>query len=146
MSQILSQFDTGKLYWMLAVTLICWLVMVLAVLLDAWDGVQTSRRLGVKVSSCGMRQTVVKIGEYWRLLLFGLLIDLVGHFLSWYTLPFATMVFTVGVLVVEYISLREHAEKRRGDSQKVLDIAEKIVACGNADEAVKIVKSIRQVK
>ena len=72
----LHALDLTNLYRHIGVTLMCWLVMFISVLIDMWDGVQTARVMKEKVDSKGLRRTFAKAGDYWRMMLFGLILYL----------------------------------------------------------------------
>lgn len=75
----LYALDLTNLYRHIGVTLMCWLVMFISVLIDMWDGVQTARVMKEKVDSKGLRRTFAKAGDYWRMMLFGLMFDTLDY-------------------------------------------------------------------
>ena len=95
--------------------------------------------------SHGLRLTVIKFGEYWRFLLFGFLFDLLGVIFPWYGYPYMTIVITIGLAVIEFKSLLEHAKKRKSKTAELPDIIKDIVECATTEDAQKLVKSIRDI-
>ena len=104
----LHSLDLTNFYRHIGVTLMCWLVMFISVLIDMWDGVQTARVLKEPINSKGFRRTFAKAGDYWRMMLFGLMFDTLGLLFTWYILPYMTIIITVGVLIIEFRSVWEH--------------------------------------
>ena len=49
-----------------SITMVCWLFMVLATLVDFWSGVTTAKVLKEPLMSHGFRRTITKISDYWR--------------------------------------------------------------------------------
>lgn len=140
--KILGTMGYERLYMHLILTLLCWLVTLIAVFLDMWDGVKTAKVLRQKVSSKGLRKTVTKYSDYWRLLLFGLLFDLLGCFFSWYLYPYITIVITVAVLFIEFKSLIEHAQRRKDATAEIPDIISSIINCVKEQDAEAILRKI----
>lgn len=125
-----------------SVTLVCWFFMTAACLLDFWSGVTTARSLGERLMSHGFRRTVIKIGEYWRVMLFALLFDILGAFLSFYYLPFATMLCTVAVIFIEARSVVENSQRKRSHAADVPAIVAKIVEAGTSEQGAEVLSQI----
>ena len=75
---IQGSIDIAHCYMHIAVTLLCWVLVIMAILIDLWDGLYTARKLGEKLHSHKFRHTRQNAGEYWRLLLFGFIADTLG--------------------------------------------------------------------
>lgn len=74
----------GLLHDYILVILVMWTVMVLAVAVDLWAGVDSARARGEKIYSGGLRRTFSKLGDYWRIQVMALIFDLIGSCISWY--------------------------------------------------------------
>ena len=138
-------FEAQHLYQHLGLCLIMWVVIFCVVLLDLADAVHTAKVTGEKIHSHGLRLTVIKFGEYWRFLLFGFLFDLLGVIFPWYGYPYMTIVITIGLAVIEFKSLLEHAKKRKSKTAELPNIIKDIVECATTEDAQKLVKSIRDI-
>lgn len=143
---IAAYVDMAKIYLHLAIVMVCWIIMVVAPLIDMWDGVQTSRMLKEPILSNRLRKTVAKINEYWRFMLIGFCIDVLGIFISWYSVPCASMIFTLAILYVEFKSMREHAARRNNDTADMVRTASRIIDCKTIEDGVKLVKEIKGIK
>lgn len=143
---IAAYVDMAKIYLHLAIVMVCWIIMVAAPLIDMWDGVQTSRMLKEPILSNRLRKTVAKINEYWRFMLIGFCIDVLGIFISWYSVPCASMIFTLAILYVEFKSMREHAARRNNDTADMVRTASRIIDCKTIEDGVKLVKEIKGIK
>ena len=142
----LSSLDLTSLYRHIGVTLMCWLLMFFSVLVDMWDGVQTARFMGEKVDSKGLRRTFAKAGDYWRMMLFGLMFDSLGLLFSWYILPYMTMVITIGVLVIEFRSVCEHNKRKRSHAGELPGVIAKIIKCASEKDALELINKIKEVE
>ncbi len=140
----LGSLDLTRLYMHIGVILLCWFLMFFSVLVDMWDGVQTAKFMGERVSSKGLRRTFSKAGDYWRMMLFGLMFDSLGLLFSWYILPYMTMVITVGVLIIEFRSVWEHNKRKHSHAAEIPDIMERIVKCVTYKDAGDVYEVIKE--
>ena len=120
---------------------VCILVIV-AIILDLWDGVHTAKRTNQRVHSHKLRITISKMCEYWRFILIGFLVDCLGVFFPFYFIPFVTMLFGVGLIVVEAKSMFEHAARRKSHMTELPEIVKKIIACTQEKSAYKIIEQL----
>lgn len=126
----------------LFVIFICHLLIAVAPIVDMWDALYTARKVKERIRSHKVRKTVEKIGEYWRLLLLGVLIDALGFFFPFYKLPFISMLMSLGVVVIEVLSIFEHIRKRKSRLERLPQLVEKIINCANEKDALKLLKEI----
>ncbi len=139
----LETLEKGRVYTHIVVTLLCWLLTVAAVLIDLWDGIYTARRTHERLRSHKFRRTVRKAGEYWRVLLFGFVGDTLGVLFPWYSLPYATMLLTACLVIVEARSVVEHFRRRKSELAKLPGLLEEIVGCLTEKDAKRLVGRIR---
>lgn len=125
-----------------SITMVCWLFMVLATLVDFWSGVTTAKALKEPLMSHGFRRTITKISDYWRVLLFALMFDILGAFLSFYYLPFLSMLCTLAIVIIEARSVVENSGRIRSHAGKILDIAAEIVEAKDLDKAKQLISTI----
>lgn len=120
----------------IAIVLSCWGLVILGSFIDFWSGTSTARALGEKLCSKGFRKTMTKDIEYLRILLFMLLFDTMGIcFLHFYTLPYASILCSVAVLIIEAKSVIENSRRKKSQAAKVPEIIKKLV---NAQTATKV--------
>ena len=115
------------------------LLVIMAIMLDLWDGMYTAKRTGQRVHSHKLRVTIAKVSEYWRLLLIGFLADCLGFLFSFYFLPFMALLFGMGLIVVEIISMFEHAKRRKSHLIDLPEIIDGIIAATSKKDAEKII-------
>lgn len=139
-----SLIPWSKLHLFLGIFLIVSLLVIVGIFMDMWDGVHTARKTEQRVHSHRLRDTIAKMGEYWRLLMMGFLIDCLGLFFTPYFMPFATVLFGLGLIVIEVKSMFEHAQRRKSHTMELPDILKQIVACAREKDAHKIVSIIKE--
>ena len=125
-----------------SITMVCWLFMVLATLVDFWSGVTTAKALKEPLMSHGFRRTITKISDYWRVLLFALMFDILGAFLSFYYLPFLSMLCTLAIVIIEARSVVENSNRRRSHAAEVPSVVSDIVGALTKEDAMKAAERI----
>lgn len=134
-----SIVDRPKLALFFAIFLAICILVIVAIMLDLWDGVHTAHKTGEKVHSHKLRVTIGKISEYFRFIAIGFLIDCIGIVFSFYIMPFVAILFGVGLIAVESKSMFEHASRRKSHTAELPDIARAMVNCHNIEDAMKII-------
>ncbi|MCM1077871.1 MAG: phage holin family protein [Bacteroidales bacterium] len=143
-TSILVQYvDIPKIYMHMVLTFVCWLVLLIAVAVDMWDGIRTARAIGERISSNSLRKTVTKYTDYWRLLIFGALFDMLGCIFTWYQYPYVTLLITAGILTIEFRSMLEHSTKRKDHINEIPEIVNDIIHCVSHKDAEDIVRKIK---
>lgn len=132
----------SKILIFLGVFLAVSIFVIIAIMLDLWDGVHTAKKLKDRVHSHKLRVTIAKISEYWRLMVIGFLLDCIGILFSFYILPFFAMLFGFGLIVIEIKSMIEHAKRRKSHTAELPDILHKMVACANEKDAHDLLEKI----
>lgn len=127
------------------IILVCWLFMILSSIVDFWSGTTTAKALGQALMSHGFRRTITKIGDYVRLMLFALMFDTLGSLLSFYIIPFATILCTVAVIYIEGKSVVENSKRKKAHAAEVPDIVKQIVQATTAEQGHEILDKISQL-
>lgn len=149
MNTLAQIFESTNLVTMLThdgiVLFVCLLLTCVATLIDMWTGVEAAKAVGEPLRSRSLRKTASKTLDYWRVLVFGTLIDLLGLFFPWYTLPYFIIVCTAGVLLIEGKSVIENMRKKRSHAADVPTMVNKIVKALTTEDAKKILKEIQDI-
>lgn len=127
------------------IILVCWFFMVVSSIVDFWSGTTTAKALGQTLMSHGFRRTITKIGDYVRLMLFALMFDILGSLLSFYIVPFATILCTIAVIYIEGKSVVENSKRKKAHAADVPDIVKKIVQAATAEQGHKILNEITKI-
>ena len=127
------------------IILVCWIFMILSSIVDFWSGTTTAKALGQALMSHGFRRTITKIGDYVRLMLFTLMFDILGSLLSFYIIPFATILYTIAVIYIEGKSVVENSKRKKAHAAEVPDIVKQIVRATTAEQGHEILDKISQL-
>lgn len=128
------------------IIMVCWAMMILSCLVDLWSGRDTAKFLGEKLESHKYRRTIVKIGDYSRVMLFGFMFDCLGMLLPFYVLPFGTMLCTIGVITIEGKSVIENSARKKAHAADIPDMIKKIIQAATTKDAEIIVEQLTNNK
>lgn len=128
----------------MAIIMICWTFVFIANIIDFWSGRDTAKALGEPIDSKGYRKTFVKIGDYYRVLVFLLLFDLIGSLFDFYKLPFATLLGSVAVIAIELKSVIENSRRKKSHSAEIPQIIKEIIQCSTTAKGEEILKRINK--
>lgn len=131
-----------KVVLFLGVFLAISILVVIAIMLDLWDGVHTARVTKQRVHSHKLRVTVAKMSEYWRFIIIGFLIDCIGIIFNFYIMPFVAVLFGAGLIIIEIKSMFEHAKKRKSNTNELPGILKSIVECASDKDAHDIIERL----
>lgn len=121
----------------------CCILVIVACFIDLWTGIDAARKNREKICSKALRRTIAKVLDYLRVIVFGVLIDLLGLSFPWYAVPYMAIVCTFGILVIEGKSVLENFHKKKSSAAKVVDIIQAIVDATDNETAEKIIKAIK---
>ena len=127
----------------LTIIFVCCVLVVAAALIDMWTGVDAARASKEKIRSHSLRKTVRKMIDYLRIVIFGCLIDILGLFFPWYDIPYACIVVTLGVILIEDKSVVENLKKKRSSAAQIVDIVGQIIECADEKDARKLIGIIK---
>lgn len=127
------------------IILVCWFFMVVSSIVDFWSGTTTAKALGEALMSHGFRRTVTKIGDYVRLMLFALMFDILGSLLSFYIIPFATIIATLAVIFIEGKSVIENSRRKKAHAAEIPEIAKKIVKAATIKQATELLEQLTSI-
>lgn len=126
----------------ICITLVCWFFVICSCLVDFWSGTTTAKALGEELYSNGLRRTIIKVGDYWRVLLFALMFDILGAFLSFYVLPFTTILCTVAIICIEGKSVIENSHRKKAHAAEVPSMVKQIVEAATSEQGADVLKKI----
>lgn len=122
---------------------ICAVVILVAVLLDLSTGIEAARKNMERIKSKIMRRTVAKILDYYRVMVFGILIDVLGLAFPWYSTPYCTIVVTMSIVLIEAKSMFENYKKMKSAAAYVPDMLEQVKQAATNKEAAEVIRKIK---
>jgi Flp pilus assembly protein TadB len=122
---------------------ICAIAILLAVLIDLSTGVERAKKCKERIKSHILRRTISKVVDYYRLLFFGVIIDVLGLAFVWYNLPYCAVIVAVGVVLIEAKSVLENYQKMKSAARAMPDVVRQIVEAVTDKDAEKIIELIK---
>lgn len=127
----------------ITIIFMCCILIIAACFIDLWTGIDAARKNKEKIRSKALRRTITKILDYLRVIMFGVLIDILGLTFTWYLMPYCVVICTLGILIIEGKSVLENFHKKKSSAAKVAEVAGAIVECIDNETAEKIIKVIK---
>lgn len=121
-----------------------WVVMVIAVCVDLWAGINSAKARKEEIYSGGLRRTFSKLGDYWRIQVMALIFDLIGSCLTWYNVPYASIVITMGIVIIEGRSVWENEKAKKSNVAKLPEVIRDIIRCSTARDAEELLKKLKE--
>lgn len=107
---------------------ICFMLVIFAVTIDLFTGVQAARKCKEKIQSHILRRTINKVISYLTVVFFGIFIDILGLCFTWYAIPYCCVFVTMAVILIEGKSVIENHSKAKLPAanvpEQVAEIAE----------------------
>lgn len=127
------------------IILAMWVVMCVAVAVDLWAGTDSARARGEKIYSGGLRRTFSKLGDYWRIQVMALIFDLIGSCISWYNLPYASIIITAAIVLIEGRSVWENERAKKSQVAKLPEAIRDIIRCSTAKDAEELIRKLKDI-
>ena len=122
---------------------ICAVAILFAVLIDLTTGVERAKKCKERIKSHILRRTISKVVDYYRLLFFGILIDVLGLAFVWYNLPYCAVIVAVGVVIIEAKSVLENYQKMKSAARNMPDVVRQIIDAVTDKDANKVIELIK---
>lgn len=149
MTELMAELEkvgiTG-LHNYIVVMFTCCISITIASFVDMWSGIDAALANHERIDSKGLRRTISKVVDYLRVLIFGALIDGLGLFFTWYVAPYAMILITVGIIVIECRSVMENSRKKKSHAADIADVVKQIIECADEKDAKKLVTLIKDKK
>lgn len=108
--------EYSAVIFQLQFVLIAWVIVVLAIGIDLYYGIQKSKSSGVFIHSYGLRRTSSKVVQYLSLMIFALFFDVLNVFWVYFPqihkIPIATLLGAIVLVYTEWKSVREKTSEK----------------------------------
>lgn len=122
---------------------ICCVAIIVAVLLDLNTGITAAKKNHEKIKSRILRRTITKIIDYLRVLVFGVIIDVLGLAFPWYNIPYCAILVAVGVVLIEAKSVLENYQKSKSAASELPDMLMDVIKAVTREDAQRIIEAIK---
>lgn len=132
----------------ITIIFMCFILITVAVLLDLYTGIRAAKKTGEPIRSHVLRKTIKKIIDYYVIIVLCTLIDVLGLCFPWYNIPYADILATLSVILIEGRSMLENFARAKSCASKiddvVLDILQEIIDCKTTKTAAKVFEKIKK--
>lgn len=111
----------------IVVIFMCFVLATIAVLIDLYTGIKAAKKTGEPIRSHILRKTIKKITDYYIVIVFGVLIDMLGLCFPWYIIPYAAIIATLAVIIIEGHSVFENLARAKSKAAQVDDVIESVL-------------------
>lgn len=115
--------DYDTLESKLILVLIMWFIVLLAIIIDLIAGVRKAIQLDEARTSQGFKRTVTKLMQYYGLLCFALMFDVLASIVE--PMPYITALASIFLVFIEAKSVYEKAEEK--DRRRMTKEADKLI-------------------
>lgn len=115
--------DYATLYSKLELVLIMWLIVLVAIIIDLISGLRKANQLGEIHTSYGFRRTVTKAVQYYGLMCFALMFDILSSLV--FPMPYFSMLASFFLVFIEAKSVFEKAQDK--DRRKAHESAKLLI-------------------
>lgn len=137
----------------IAIIFMCFVIVAIAVILDLYTGIRAAKKIGEPIRSHILRKTINKITDYYIAVIIGILIDWLGLCFPWYSIPYAAIISTLAVIIIEGRSVLENLARAKSHAAEVddvvlksLPILKEMIDCKSIKTAIKLYEEIRKGK
>ena len=125
---------------------ICFVSVFFAVAIDLFVKLVAEYKLKRSIESKKLRKSVIKLILYHSTVLYGVLIDVVGLAFTWYDIPYCAILFSVGVLGIEGLSVWETHKEMKSSVVDMPDILNDIISAAARKDIGKFVELLQKYK
>lgn len=127
----------------MTIIFICCVAIIVAVFLDLNTGINAAKKNLEKIKSRILRRTITKIIDYLRVLVFGVIIDVLGLAFPWYNIPYCAILVAVGVVLIEAKSVLENYQKSKSAASELPDMLMDVIKAVTREDAQRIIEAIK---
>lgn len=129
----------------LTLIFLCFVAIFVAVCLDFSAGYKAAMVCKEPIKSRLLRRTVSKVTDYYHFLIVGILVDVLGLAFPWYSIPFAAVIVSISVVLIEGWSVIEKFKKMKSSAADIPIMAQRIVDIKNIKDAVELIGEVKDL-
>lgn len=133
----MGDYSLHHLTWHLLIVAFCIFATGIFSAADTMSGIYTAKKTGEKLRSHRLRKTFEKMAVYWFFQLLVAIVGLIFSLMSWYDLPYMSMVLAVSICITEGRSMWEHSRRRKDGVAKIPETVQELIDIVGGEEEVK---------
>ena len=133
----MGDYSLHHLVWHLLIVAFCILTTGVFSVADTISGIYTAKKTGEKLRSHRLRKMFEKMVVYWGFQILVAMVGVIFTLMSWYNLPYLSIVLAVGICITEGRSMWEHSKRRRDGLAKVPEAVQELIDLVGGEEELK---------
>lgn len=133
----MGDYSLHHLAWHLLIVAFCIVTTGVFSMADTISGIYTAKKTGEKLRSHRLRKTFEKMVAYWFFQILVAIVGVILSLLSWYNLPYLSIVLAMAICITEGRSMWEHSKRRRDGVAKVPEVLQELVDLVGGEEELK---------
>lgn len=133
----MGDYSLSHLAWHLLIVAFCIVATGVFSVADTISGIYTAKKTGEKLRSHRLRKTFEKMMVYWFFQLLVAIVGVILSLISWYNLPYLSMILAVGVCFTEGRSMWEHSKRRKDGVAKIPETMQELIDIVGGEEELK---------
>lgn len=133
----MGDYSLHHLAWHLLIVAFCIVTTGVFSIADTISGIYTAKKTGEKLRSHRLRKTFEKMVAYWFFQILVAIVGVILSLLSWYNLPYLSIVLAMAICITEGRSMWEHSKRRRDGVAKVPEVLQELVDLVGGEEELK---------
>lgn len=133
----MGDYSLHHLAWHLLIVAFCIVTTGVFSIADTISGIYTAKKTGEKLRSHRLRKTFEKMVAYWFFQILVAIVGVILSLLSWYNLPYLSIVLAMAICITEGRSMWEHSKRRKDGVAKVPEVLQELVDLVGGEEEFK---------
>lgn len=133
----MGDYSLHHLAWHLVIVAFCIAATGVFSAADTISGIYTAKKTGEKLRSHRLRKTFEKMAVYWFFQILVAIVGLIFSLMSWYNLPYLSMILAVAICFTEGRSMWEHSRRRKDGVAKIPETVQELIDIVGGEEEVK---------
>lgn len=133
----MGDYSLHHLAWHLLIVAFCIVTTGVFSIADTISGIYTAKKTGGKLRSHRLRKTFEKMVAYWFFQILVAIVGVILSLLSWYNLPYLSIVLAMAICITEGRSMWEHSKRRKDGVAKVPEVLQELVDLVGGEEEFK---------
>lgn len=121
----------------LYIVLLAFIIVSAAIAIDLFYGIRRAKRLGVARTSYGFRRTVTKCLQYYSVMLFAFMLDVLASIVDQINMPYFSFIMAAFLVYIEFKSVRENISDKEGIKQQNKDLRDLLNLLVNRGDGLK---------
>lgn len=133
----MGDYSLHHLAWHLLIVAFCIVTTGVFSIADTISGIYTAKKTGEKLRSHRLRKTFEKMVTYWFFQILVAIVGVILSLMSWYNLPYFSIVLAIIICYTEGSSMWEHCKRRRDGVTKIQETMQELIDLVGGEEELK---------